>query len=68
MATKSLGLLVVRSPLNCSNAAEPLRKPTMSADTAGKPITCNAMVARGPKQPLALETITGKCIIRPESS
>lgn len=24
----------------------------------GKPIQCNAMVARGPKQPLALETIT----------
>ncbi|KAL7536928.1 hypothetical protein ACHAXR_007483, partial [Thalassiosira sp. AJA248-18] len=26
--------------------------------TAGKPIACKAMVARGPKQPLALETIT----------
>ena len=26
--------------------------------TAGQPITCQAMVARGPKQPLALETIT----------
>ncbi len=28
------------------------------ASTAGKPITCQAMVARGPKQPLVLETIT----------
>jgi len=28
------------------------------ASTAGKPITCQAMVARGPKQPLSLETIT----------
>jgi S-(hydroxymethyl)glutathione dehydrogenase/alcohol dehydrogenase len=26
--------------------------------TAGKPIECKAMVARGPKQPLSLETIT----------
>ena len=26
--------------------------------TANKPITCQAMVARGPKQPLTLETIT----------
>lgn len=31
--------------------------PDVSA-TAGKPIQCKAMVARGPKQPLALETIT----------
>lgn len=30
----------------------------MSAETAGEPIACQAMVARGPKQPLALETIT----------
>eukprot|EP00522_Entomoneis_paludosa_P003092 CAMPEP_0172474116 /NCGR_PEP_ID=MMETSP1065-20121228/69196_1 /TAXON_ID=265537 /ORGANISM="Amphiprora paludosa, Strain CCMP125" /LENGTH=687 /DNA_ID=CAMNT_0013232295 /DNA_START=100 /DNA_END=2163 /DNA_ORIENTATION=- len=30
----------------------------LSADTAGKPITCKAMVARGPKQPLTLEEIT----------
>mmetsp|Transcript_3141 Transcript_3141/g.6504 ORF Transcript_3141/g.6504 Transcript_3141/m.6504 type:complete len:383 (-) Transcript_3141:62-1210(-) len=30
----------------------------MSEPTAGKPITCQAMVARGPKQPLSLETIT----------
>jgi len=28
------------------------------ATTAGKPITCKAMVARGPKQPLTEETIT----------
>lgn len=28
------------------------------SDTAGKPITCKAMVARGPKQPLVEETIT----------
>jgi S-(hydroxymethyl)glutathione dehydrogenase / alcohol dehydrogenase len=28
------------------------------AHTAGKPITCKAMVARGPKQPLKCETIT----------
>jgi hypothetical protein len=28
------------------------------AATAGKPIKCNAMVARGPKQPLTLEEIT----------
>jgi S-(hydroxymethyl)glutathione dehydrogenase/alcohol dehydrogenase len=28
------------------------------AATAGKPIKCNAMVARGPKKPLALEEIT----------
>lgn len=28
------------------------------SDTAGKPITCKAMVARGAKQPLSLETIT----------
>ena len=28
------------------------------ADTAGKPITCKAMVARAPKQPLVEETIT----------
>jgi len=27
-------------------------------DTAGRPITCRAMVARAPKQPLTLETIT----------
>lgn len=30
----------------------------MSSDTVGKPITCKAMVARGPKQPLVEETIT----------
>ena len=30
----------------------------MSDTTANKPITCSAMVARGPKQPLTLETIT----------
>lgn len=29
-----------------------------AAGTAGKPIECKAMVARGPKQPLTLETIT----------
>lgn len=29
-----------------------------SVDTAGKPITCQAMVARAPKEPLSLETIT----------
>lgn len=29
----------------------------MSETTAGKPITCKAMVARGPKQPLVEETI-----------
>lgn len=29
-----------------------------SAATAGKPIVCKAMVARGPKQPLVLETVT----------
>jgi S-(hydroxymethyl)glutathione dehydrogenase/alcohol dehydrogenase len=28
------------------------------SSTAGKPITCSAMVARGPKQPLTLESIT----------
>ena len=28
------------------------------SDTAGKPITCQAMVARAPKEPLTLETIT----------
>lgn len=28
------------------------------ATTEGKPITCKAMVARGPKMPLAAETIT----------
>ncbi|GAX25987.1 S-(hydroxymethyl)glutathione dehydrogenase / alcohol dehydrogenase [Fistulifera solaris] len=28
------------------------------SETAGKPITCKAMVARGPKQPLVEETIT----------
>eukprot|EP00804_Cyclotella_cryptica_P018871 CCRYP_006415-RD/>CCRYP_006415-RD protein AED:0.17 eAED:0.17 QI:85/1/1/1/1/1/11/1521/690 len=28
------------------------------SSTTGKPIQCNAMVARGPKQPLTLETIT----------
>ena len=28
------------------------------SDTAGKPITCKAMVARAPKQPLVCETIT----------
>jgi len=28
------------------------------SDTAGKPITCKAMVARGAKQPLVEETIT----------
>jgi Zn-dependent alcohol dehydrogenase len=26
--------------------------------TEGKPITCKAMVARGPKQPLVAETVT----------
>jgi S-(hydroxymethyl)glutathione dehydrogenase/alcohol dehydrogenase len=30
----------------------------MSGDTAGKPIHCKAMVARGPKQPLTYEDIT----------
>lgn len=32
--------------------------PVLVAETAGKPITCQAMVARAPKQPLTLETIT----------
>lgn len=32
--------------------------PNLGVETAGKPITCNAMVARAPKQPLVLETIT----------
>ena len=30
----------------------------MSSDTAGKPIQCKAMVARGPKQPMVEEVIT----------
>ena len=30
----------------------------MSSGTAGKPITCKAMVARAAKQPLSEETIT----------
>ena len=30
----------------------------LAADTAGKPIKCKAMVARGPKQPLSEEEIT----------
>ena len=37
---------------------EDATKAVLSADTAGKPITCKAMVARGPKEPLALEEIT----------
>ena len=30
----------------------------LMSDTAGKPITCKAMVARAPKEPLIEETIT----------
>lgn len=34
------------------------KESTPSDDTAGKPITCKAMVARGPKMPLVCEEIT----------
>jgi S-(hydroxymethyl)glutathione dehydrogenase / alcohol dehydrogenase len=41
-----------------ATAAVPLGTTTETTDTVGKPITCQAMVARAPNQPLTLETIT----------
>lgn len=39
-------------------AARPSSMVVAEASTAGRPITCRAMVARAPKQPLVVETIT----------